>query len=668
MRALLQESYVLPSPGSDSDHPLVCEPLRSPREAGADPSGPCPKQGSAEIGRPSERSRLSRGNSGHFIVAQFNSDPFPSQRSMWRQCMRRVLRSSAFDASITSVVFFNFVLLILDSDARAEFPGSHGEMLPPTWVARLMDFCFAFFALEFVIRLSCEGRAFFRSWMSIADMTIIVAGLLEYILLWIGSQTAGFNIIRVARLCRLVRLMRVFRLVAGLAELRRLVQMMAGCFKTLFWSSLLLCLVMTIWSVIAVELINPYIQAMVKQGAWPDCDRCRRSFASVFMSNLTLFQTVVAGNSWGLIALPVIEEHPEVVLVFAGSRMTLVFGVLNLIVAVIVDTFAENRLKDVNSIAKELDIEESNEKKTLGRIFEKIDLDGDGALSYDELVQGATKVGGGKRRGVSSRKLARRSAWQEGWAREPQRSHVLEPSYSDTLEPVLPLLAPATTNRGRRKWRRRAAGMCGMHRPLFLYSPWPSVQTTGFGAKDRRQTMDRRVSGFVAWGAGRSIGAAGRFGTLGIGVQVRGMARAPEVGGSGGASPELRRAACVCPPGGRLRRLQQSTHASTNTLRQAVLRTDTANILQHFSNNSPRNSCLSNLNTHLVHAWTEVSHTFGNVGHILEQVGQHWPTYFPRLANMGLLFSRFGRNRQMALERCSTRSVECSSRYFGVSS
>jgi len=144
--------------------------------------------------------------------------------------------------------------------------------------------------------------------------------------------------------------------------------------------------------VIAVELINPYIQEMDKQGAWSDCDRCRRSFASVFMANLTIFQTVVAGDSWGLIAVPVIEQHPEVGLIFTGSLMTLVFGVLNLIVAVIVDTFAENRSKDVNSIAKELDIEEVKEKKTLGRIFERIDVDGDGALSYDELALGATRI------------------------------------------------------------------------------------------------------------------------------------------------------------------------------------------------------------------------------------------------------------------------------------
>jgi len=42
--------------------------------------------------------------------------------------------------------------------------------------------------------------------------------------------------------------------------------MMGGCFKTLFWSCLLLFLMMTIWAVIAVELINPTGQQVADEG------------------------------------------------------------------------------------------------------------------------------------------------------------------------------------------------------------------------------------------------------------------------------------------------------------------------------------------------------------------------------------------------------------------
>mmetsp|Transcript_119481 Transcript_119481/g.254953 ORF Transcript_119481/g.254953 Transcript_119481/m.254953 type:complete len:419 (+) Transcript_119481:2-1258(+) len=168
--------------------------------------------------------------------------------------------------------------------------------------------------------------------------------------------------------------------------------MMGSCFKTLLWSFLLLVLVMTVWAVIAVELIHPKVMEIADSGDWADCERCRRSFSTVMHANMTLFQTIVAGDSWGKVSIPVIEAHPWTCIIFTGSLLTLVFGVLNLIVAVIVDTFAEIRSKDMISRAHEMDCDEVQEKKVLGKIFEKIDEDNSGAVTWDELQEGARKV------------------------------------------------------------------------------------------------------------------------------------------------------------------------------------------------------------------------------------------------------------------------------------
>ena len=46
-------------------------------------------------------------------------------------------------------------------------------------------------------------------------------------------------------------------------------------------------------------------------------------------ANLLLFKTVVAGDSWGEIAVPVIQKNPATLFIFVGSLLTLVFGVLN---------------------------------------------------------------------------------------------------------------------------------------------------------------------------------------------------------------------------------------------------------------------------------------------------------------------------------------------------
>ena len=66
-----------------------------------------------------------------------------------------------------------------------------------------------------------------------------------------------------------------------------------------------------------------------------DCKFCRSSLHSVLNANLLIFKTVVAGDSWGDVAVPLIEHHPWVATgIFVGSHLTIVFGVLNLVVAV----------------------------------------------------------------------------------------------------------------------------------------------------------------------------------------------------------------------------------------------------------------------------------------------------------------------------------------------
>ena len=64
-------------------------------------------------------------------------------------------------------------------------------------------------------------------------------------------------------------------------------------------------------------------------------ERSQPSSPQVMEANLLLFKTVIAGDSWGEIAVPMIEQYPATAVIFMGSLLTLVFGVLNLIVAVV---------------------------------------------------------------------------------------------------------------------------------------------------------------------------------------------------------------------------------------------------------------------------------------------------------------------------------------------
>ena len=166
-------------------------------------------------------------------------------------------------------------------------------------------------------------------------MLIIFSGYADVFLgmLLHADVLNSIGIVRVLRLSRIVRLMQLMRKNRSLRELRKLVTMLATCFKTLLWSFLFLSLVMTGWAMLIVELINPYVLQMQASHPFDNCEECKRSTTSVMHANLMLFKTVIAGDSWGLIAVPMIESHPETAIIFVGASLTLVFGVLNLIVA-----------------------------------------------------------------------------------------------------------------------------------------------------------------------------------------------------------------------------------------------------------------------------------------------------------------------------------------------
>lgn len=111
--------------------------------------------------------------------------------------------------------------------------------------------------------------------------------------------------------------------------------------------------------------------------------------SSVMQANLLLTKTVIAGDSWGEIAVPVIQEHPATAIIFIGSLLTLVFGVLNIIVAVVVDTFADARQNDLQNLAEEMEDEIEHDRKALAKLFAKIDKDNSGQLTLQELIEGA---------------------------------------------------------------------------------------------------------------------------------------------------------------------------------------------------------------------------------------------------------------------------------------
>merc|ERR1719272_2635841 len=94
--------------------------------------------------------------------------------------------------------------------------------------------------------------------------------------------------------------------------------------------------VMTMFSMVAVEFIHPL---NTKLGT----DGCEDAFNSVYQSNLTLLQIIVAGDNFGQCTLPLMREYPSTVAFFVCVLGVIALGLMNLVLSAIVDRATQVR-------------------------------------------------------------------------------------------------------------------------------------------------------------------------------------------------------------------------------------------------------------------------------------------------------------------------------------
>merc|ERR1719487_483349 len=109
---------------------------------------------------------------------------------------------------------------------------------------------------------------------------------------------------------------------------------LVAAMKAIMWATVMISVTLLFWSLVGVEIIHPLVEELAKEDRFEgDCDRCATAFRSVWESNLTLIQTVLCGDNWGRMAIPLGEAYPLSMLYFLASFVSVNLGIMNLIVA-----------------------------------------------------------------------------------------------------------------------------------------------------------------------------------------------------------------------------------------------------------------------------------------------------------------------------------------------
>lgn len=299
-----------------------------------------------------------------------------------------MLRSKWFELLLAVILLFNISLVVVDTDQRAACRMADAQADCPTasWLRYLNYLLLAFYCTELGARVFVRRLAFFGHRWNILDLSIVLVGILAEAL---EDTAVPVSILRV---CRILRLFRVLRFVHQFRELYMMLHGLLSTLKTICWAAVLMLGLLTLWSVLAVEFLHPIVQRMHRDNLWTECSRCPAALESVMKANLTFFETIVVGDNWGDLAVPLIKEHWVTAAVFLGVTFTCSIGLTNLIFAVIIDQAAEAREEDLkHQVAMKLQKQERARRRFM-QICSQLDTDGDGSVSRQELIDGFEKT------------------------------------------------------------------------------------------------------------------------------------------------------------------------------------------------------------------------------------------------------------------------------------
>jgi len=308
------------------------------------------------------------------------------KRANWtpaRHLSAMIAESHRFELSMAFLIAVNFVLMVLETDQNASCASkaAHEECSAHIWLLIANNLLLACYTAEASVKLFAFRRDFFKVRWNNIDFAIVFMGLFDLsVTLIADSLLPNMNFLRMFRIARLVRAVRVL---TAFRELYLMVNGFLSAMMSLLWGFLLMCIMCTVWSILAVELIHPVNLKVEHLDVY-----CDDVFSSVYSANLMFFQTVVAGDSWGLCAIPIIRYAPWTFPVFAGVLFTVQIGLTNLILAVIVEQAAQAREADQMQNLKEQKKAEESSRIMLLKLCKDIDTNDNGELTKQELEEG----------------------------------------------------------------------------------------------------------------------------------------------------------------------------------------------------------------------------------------------------------------------------------------
>mmetsp|Transcript_13554 Transcript_13554/g.30882 ORF Transcript_13554/g.30882 Transcript_13554/m.30882 type:complete len:740 (+) Transcript_13554:68-2287(+) len=242
----------------------------------------------------------------------------------------------------------------------------------------------ALFAMEITTRMALERKAFFTGreyrW-NLMDLFLVAT---QFIDLAFHIWNLGF--LRVMRVMRVVRAGRVLRSMRYFTELRVMVMSIISSLTSLMWAFVLVAFVLYLTSILIMEVITSEL-VNSDPSASTVHPKLFHYYGTLGATLLTLFKSISGGADWEDLVTPLVEFNKAYVIIFVTYVAFMVFGVMNVLTAIFVESATQIAQVDQDLAIQEQLRRDSSTINMIKAMFNEADKDGSGILTSEEFEE-----------------------------------------------------------------------------------------------------------------------------------------------------------------------------------------------------------------------------------------------------------------------------------------
>jgi len=305
------------------------------------------------------------------------SVPAAGEASRCRIFLYRAITSPRFDFGMGFVIILN--ALTIGTETSLARRGGH---IPTS--LRVAEYTFVIiYCVELAMRLYVLGKqkAFSNHWVKF-DALMVAAGLLNllFTLTAFGGDPAAAVVdsANMLKMIRLFRLAKTVRVVVQFRTLWMLVQGLMYAVMPMFWTAILMIVVIYVFAVIAMETIQV-------SGGNSDYSTAAHHYDTIGGAMLTLMQLLTL-DSVAAIYRPLITTKPWLVIYFVIFILLGPIALMNIVTAIMVESSLRTASEDQEAKKAWKSVRRKILMPKLRSIFFALDTSGDGEVDREELL------------------------------------------------------------------------------------------------------------------------------------------------------------------------------------------------------------------------------------------------------------------------------------------